>query len=312
MEFRKYPSITNSYQQEFLENVHTYHGTGKWIVQEKVHGANFAIYANAEKIQAASRNGFIDPDDNFYSYSVPLSKYSHSVKLMASNLGEIIIYGELCGGNYNGERQGKMVQRGVQYCPENEFLIFDIVINDHFMVFDEVVNLACEYNLKLCPVLHHGTLGECIDYPNEFITKVPDIFGLSPIDGNICEGVVIRPNNNCWWGDHRIILKNKNSKFSEKDERPIKLTNEFPIELMSALEEILPYLNNNRIDSVASKLGELTIADFQKLIGLTIQDALQDAGDIKFNKLEPVYKKIVSRELTKRIIPMVREYFGIK
>lgn len=311
MEFKKYPSITNSYQAEFLEKVSLYNNETKWFVQEKVHGANFAIYSDGNEVKCAKRTSFVDCDERFYNHPTVMEKYAKSVMHIARRYGEVIVYGELCGGAYDGQYEGKMIQRGVQYCPHNDFLIFDIMANGEFMRFESVIEIARDYDLNICPVLISGPLEDCLKYPNEFPSIVPELFNLPIIANNICEGVVIRPNQSIFFGESRIILKNKNSIFSEKDERPIKLTQEFPEELQPILDEITPYINENRVLAVASKIGEVSINDFQKLMGLTIQDAIEEAGDIAYKKLEPILRKPVNKELQRHVIPLVRNYFGM-
>ena len=68
MEFIKYPSLTNTYKEDFLLSVQLENENmtfDNWIVTEKIHGANFAIHYDPKKeddIRVASRNQFVGTD----------------------------------------------------------------------------------------------------------------------------------------------------------------------------------------------------------------------------------------------------------
>jgi hypothetical protein len=65
--------------------------------------------------------------------------------------------------------------------------------------------------------LFRGYLKECLKYPNKFQSQIPNWFGLTQFDDNICEGVVIRPVELCFFGNNaRVMIKNKNEKWEEK------------------------------------------------------------------------------------------------
>ena len=40
----------------------------KWVVTEKIHGSNFAIYYRNGKIEFSKRNQILEPDEWFYNY----------------------------------------------------------------------------------------------------------------------------------------------------------------------------------------------------------------------------------------------------
>ena len=49
---------------------------------------------------------------------------------------------------------------------------------------------------------------ECLKYSNLFQTKIPEMYGLEPIENNIAEGVVIKPVKDLRFGNgQRVILK---------------------------------------------------------------------------------------------------------
>ncbi len=82
------------------------------------------------------------------------------------------------------------------------------------MEFNEVFE---EAGFIYAKTLFRGSLNECLNYPNKFQSQISGWLGLPQFDENICEGVVIRPVEPCFFGNHaRVMLKNKNEKWEEK------------------------------------------------------------------------------------------------
>lgn len=349
LKFTKYPSITNSYQQKFLDMLQVRGLTGgRWFVQEKIHGANLSLWTDhvTGDCRPAKRTSFInEADGDFFGVSRVLTLYAPQARLLAKHLGKTtVIFGEICGGHYEGQHeQGSIVQRGVQYCPKNDFLVFDIATIEEasgdlkYLPFAEAMILACNFGLKVAPVLYSGTLEECLEYPNEFVTKVPElIFGLPSIEGNICEGVVIRPEEDRYSSltvaSSRVILKNKNSRFSENEGKPKKATvKEIPVEIQEALDELLVYLNDNRMDALKSKLGEAEFIpkNFGNILGAFVSDAWADIMEddkcnlevlggsgkshLKYFSLEASQRKQVSKLFSGAAVTYVKaSILGIK
>jgi Rnl2 family RNA ligase len=325
MKFKKYESITNSYQQKFIDLIVNYGlDSDIWYVQEKVHGANFSLTSDGSTVRAAKRTCFIADDDNFYGSKVVRGRYDSNVLNIAKDYEQpVTVYGELCGGFYDGKTElySKMVQRGVQYCPYNDFLVFDIRIGGKYVEFKEVVALCAIYGLKVSPVLFKGTFKECLDYPNEFNTKVPAMYGLNELEDNICEGTIVRPNEDRYLGiegeSSRIILKNKNSKFTERDLKPlVKLNNELTPELQQAYAELQVYVNENRLDALVSKHGEdlFIPKNFGKILGLFLQDIYEEvrSEDLSFFKLEQNQRKTVQKLISGDAVKLLRKKLELR
>src|SRR5690606_4752298 len=94
--------------------------------------------------------------------------------------------------------------------------------------------------------------------------------------------VVIKPAEPIFlWSGVRLIIKNKNDKFKEKHgdkstgktPRPVK---EIAPELLAMVEEARQFINENRLRSVISKVGEISNKDFGKLMGLFTKDMIED------------------------------------
>ena len=90
----------------------------KWVVTEKVHGANFCFHCDGNFIQYAKRRSILESNDAFFGYNHVAKKYSQSIRDMFKiinndekvkskyfnpnnyYLSQISVYGELFGGYY--------------------------------------------------------------------------------------------------------------------------------------------------------------------------------------------------------------------
>lgn len=319
MEFVKYPSLINSYQNSIVEYCVNfgYSTDSVWYVTEKIHGANFAFYVNpeTEEIRCARRTSFLSKLENFYNFAYVQGKYQEGVLALAKHLGKPIkVYGELCGGFYDGKTQGMKVQREVQYCPHNEFIVFDIVVGNEVVSPTEVQMLCWEHGLIPAPLIFEGTLEEALKIDNAFNSLVgPRYFNLPEIADNICEGVVIKP-----WPLVRDIrgnlinFKNKNSKFSEKSHtKSPRIPKEITPELQELYGKLEPYITVNKLNAVISKVGNEP-KFFAQVRGYFIQDIIEDSGISEtYHALVGEQRKIILGELDKLILPMVRKALGV-
>ena len=275
MEFQKYPSITNSYSERFLDKIHSckYTHETKWYVTEKIHGANFSYWSDGQEVKVASRSQFVDT--NFMKASSAIEKYIDSAKYLSKslmneygNVEHVVIFGELYG---NG------IQKGIQY-GEKDFIVFDVAIKRNsedeltFLTLPSIEYFAEESGFEIVDPLYIGTLENCLKYPNDFDSKILDI------KDNICEGVVIKPIQNITFSSGtRVILKNKNDKWSEKQR--VK-TNNKPKNFTHELQpQILEYITENRFNNLMSKLGgieSLTSKDFGKVLGMYSSDVIEE------------------------------------
>lgn len=286
MLFEKYSSIENSYRSEFLnELVQEGASAGCWVVQEKIHGANFAIYTDGHSAIAARRTAFLGSDENFFSSSHILAKYEARLRSMFFACGttnSLVIHCELFGGSYPHKdvpinHKASAIQKGVYYSPDTELMVFDIRIDGTYCGVDEVVRLCEIYKIPFIPIRYRGSYEECLKYPNAFQSSISDVLGLPSIPDNTCEGVVIKPRevkflkNGC-----RVILKNKNELFAEKSSKPKHMPESLPNGLAAIVEDISLFITTNRLRCVLSKIGAVTNKDFGRILGLFAQDVLAD------------------------------------
>lgn len=303
--FKKYDSIENSYQEKFIEKVvDALYCKGINLkddkifhVEEKIHGANFQFHVSRDgDITPGKRTSFLGDDEKFFNWKEIFAKYKESILRLHEeefkNL-DIIVYGELYGGSYphpeiTNDSKWVRVQREIHYIPFEDFICFDIFLYDeneesYFLSKSKRDLLCTYYGIPFAETLFSGTLNECLKFPNDFITTIPDKFGLPKIDGNICEGVVIRPEMDLRVRTgERAIIKNKNAKFTEKKSKPRehRPQNDVPDFINEMLDNANDYITDARFDNMMSKIGDdISLRDFGKYIQMFSADLYED-----FNK----------------------------
>lgn len=293
--FKKYNSIENSYRSKFLDRIKA---QGYWkdefIVQEKVHGANLSYWTqNGQEFYAAKRTAAIGSEERFFNYEEVLEVIQPGLtqiwKSLKATLGaeleQLTIFGEIIGGTYphpdvKQNAQAIKVQKGIHYSPHNHFYAFDIMVNTTtYLNVDAANDLFKETGLLYAKTLFRGSIEDCLAYPNDFDSTVPEDLGLPSLTPNIVEGTIVRPAITRYLGTgNRIILKNKNERWSEK-KRQAKTARPAPVETGPVAEmkaAILEYVTENRLNNVLSKLGAVTKKDFGRIMGLFNKDVVED------------------------------------
>lgn len=269
MQFKKFSSLENTYRTNLTEKV-VEEGIPRvdWIVTEKVDGANFSFWCDGEDAQVASRNQFVD--GTFYGCQEVIDEIAHKILAFCSDYDtQIVIYGEL---------YGEGIQKRVNY-GKKSFVAFDVhCANSNNPVDKEFAIDLCErIGIPFVPVLFRGSFEDCLAVNNTFKSHLtPEGY-----DGdNIAEGVVVEPVNPAWFRNgSRVYFKNKSEKFSEKKEKTkVKVAQELSLSeaSQSVLHNLTSYVTESRVVSVISKIGKVCTKDFQRILGLTVQDAIED------------------------------------
>jgi Rnl2 family RNA ligase len=314
--FVKYNSIENTYRTKEIMRIQT-HGfdKGEWSVTEKVHGSNFSFLYDGNELKTAKRTGFCS--DGFFNCHVIIEKYGLKIIDLYNDIGckEIQVYGEIFGGNYPGlKSEYKSIQKGVFYTNDIEFYGFDIKADGEFLSVDKANELFKLYNIFYAEELFRGSFQECLDYQNEFNSTLPAKLGMEPLETNICEGVVIKPIEPKYFnGGSRVILKNKNDKFTERDtskQREKKPVTVGP-EALKLLDEMRSMINENRLRAVLSKGETIGQKDFGKLMGLVSQDILEELEkDYNLSDYDKSEIKILKKALGTEIATLIRPNFA--
>lgn len=308
MKFRKYNSIENSYRQKFIDmiTINPELMSQQWVVMEKIHGAHMDIYIDIDgTLQFAKRSGFVKEDEKFYSldvYADEIANYFVDIRDYLNVPNKVIVIsGEFFGGGYNHPDVENLnvsqVQKGVQYTNRCDFLSYDVKVDEELLDWNVTEDMFEDLFIPYAPVLKTGTFEECMKFPNDNETVIPEEYSLPKIENNISEGVVIKPNKAVYFGNgSRVILKNKNEKFTEKSKtKKRSVVFIFTPEMDKAVEDIDQYINENRLRNVLSHFGEIKQKDFGKINGLLCQDVVLDY----LKEYEPLEDKKEWKKVTK-------------
>ena len=324
MQFKKYNSIENTYDEDFLGKIRE-EGFDKqeFVVQEKVHGSNVCIVTDGNTVSFGKRTGFIEAGEKFYDYEELLVRYTPKVLSLftivqsaMSDVETLTVFGEMFGGKYphpdvKHQKQQMIIQKGVFYSPVHEFYAFDLYITTNetgrFLSVDEANAFFEQGGFFYAKSLFRGNLDACLKYPNDSPSRIAEWLGLPPLEGNISEGVVIRPVEPLYLRNGaRVLLKSKNAKFAEKKSIKKRAPKLFVEPSYSeALNSLLPvaeqYITENRIHNVVSKIGHISMPkDMGKMIGLFSKDVLEDflkEHSGAYAALEKSEQKILNRHI---------------
>lgn len=335
MKFKKYNSIENTYDKEYLDRVVSENPEEcEYVVQEKVHGANSCFIVDGDGVLFAKRTGVVEEGEAFYGYESVLMKYKDEVVKIAQQLREsypattkVFIYGELFGGSYPhkdvvNNPKIKSVQKGVFYYNDVDFYSFDIYIFEKesgaFLPVHECECIFSVHGMMYARALFRGSLDECLSYPNAFQTTIPDYLCLPRIEDNICEGVVIRPEVPWYLSNgSRVLLKNKNEKFAEKKQksrREVTIDKEVESrELADLKAEAARYVTENRLNNVISRIGSISYPkEIGKLIGVMSKDTLEDflkENSSQYISLGKSEQKLLNGFINHQAVLLIKKHF---
>ena len=290
MKFKKYGSIENSYRQKSVQFAEIEFGREEFVVQEKVHGSNFSFWIDETNVvKCGKRSGLISEGESFFNHTKILDKYENNIQdifqkmVSLFDVKELAVFGEIYGGVYPHDDvenlQVSKVQSGVFYNNDVDFIAFDIMCDGVYFNFDQFIGMCSSVGLPFLPAIFRGSLADCLNQPNLYQTTIPKLHGLPEIENNTGEGNVIRPVNVLHFGNgSRVIFKNKNDKFSEKEHKkqPKAPQEPLPDHLLKLNEEAYKYVTENRLRNVLSKIGQINEKEFGKLLGLYSKDVVED------------------------------------
>ena len=123
-------------------------------------------------------------------------------------------------------------------------------------------------------------------------------------------GVVIKPLTapKHFRNGERIILKNKNDKWSEKSHAPKvpKIPFEVTPEILEQRNAIEQFITENRLHNVLSKIGPVAKEDFGKIMKPFVEDIAKDFAK-EYDMAE--YGKEFGKYCSRRAAEMIRENF---
>ncbi len=177
--FPKYTDIEN------LRNYPDVFEAGEEVVAtEKIHGTNCRIgMVNGVKMAGSMRLRRKEPENyeqNTYWFPWSIPEIQNFFNDISAIYGQVIVFGEVYGHG---------IQKGYCYDSKNGligFRVFDIMTNGNWESPNNVKVYCDTYNIPMAPVLYRGP------FSLKAIKEVSD--GQTTVgDGNIREGVVVRP-----------------------------------------------------------------------------------------------------------------------
>lgn len=335
--FRKYSDIENTFNTAFIDAIRETVGTGKirWVVMEKIHGANFQVCYDETGFHCGKRTSYMDSEVNFYNFTDALPEaIERKLKEIYEDIKKPVrFFGELFGGMYRAEHSlkdevkrlcPKCVQKEVQYSPLNHVLFYDVRIDEEYLSWQEIKHFIRTYALAEAGIqfeqplkIAEATVDEIITEDNAFESRISQIDmeyeHLPVLEHNICEGIVIKPYEREYrtrLGD-RVIIKSKNEKFSEKRREKKTDADIKNIDIiMSVYNSLVPYINDNRFNAVYSK-DVWTKKDLGRFLKTYMEDIFRDAG--KDGIVLPEDEKIlkhVRKKLNADIIKCKNQFFS--
>lgn len=201
---------------------------GPWVALEKLHGGQLVLASDGEAVHVGKRKAWLAADEPFFGWQLIAAELGAGVRAIAraSGAGQTVLFGELIGGGYPHPDVAPVpglspVQTGIWYTPGLAWVAFDALVAagdddpGELLAHRELEELAAAAGVRTAPRVGRGTRAELEHIAIRFPTHVPAWFGLPPLDGNIAEGVVLKPDGRCAPED-RPVVKRKIPEFDDE------------------------------------------------------------------------------------------------
>lgn len=166
--------IEGQYRDETVR----YLANNMWDFTEKIDGTNIRVLWDGHKVTFAGRTD---------KAQIPAQLTNRLFELFGGEINEQIFeqkFGET-EVMLVGEGYGAKIQKGGDYRDDQDFILFDVMINDNWQPRESVNDIASSFGIDVVPLVFTGTLQEGIDY----VKTKPD----SKIGKAKSEGLVGRP-----------------------------------------------------------------------------------------------------------------------
>lgn len=280
----------------------------KWVVTEKIHGANFSFVYEDRKLLFAKRKDYLSWNDDFFGFQAVAAEIEDRMISLFEQLKQdipahrYIIYGELFGGKYPHPEVApaphvQAIQTGVYYSPSIRFCAFDIAIetagedSKQYLDYDMAVAYFERFGIFYAKILCCGKWNEALNFDLRIDSRIPGQLQLPELTPNLMEGVVIKPLSHSGLTGLAIrpIIKLKNPEFDEEKKFHeaekwsfIPNISSRSEELSFLVDEMSHYITENRLNSALSKIGQLDIHNEKRLTEIKKEfqeDILVDFND---------------------------------
>lgn len=287
----------------------------KWVVTEKIHGANFSFIYENGSLRFAKRKAYLNWTDDFFGFQLVVNQLEEKVFQLFEavsrkyDASKILLYGELFGGAYPHPEVAInsnvfAIQTGVYYCPNIEFCAFDLAIetdgseSKYYIDYEAALSYFEQFEIFHAKPLFVGKFNEAINFDPRIDSKVPTALGLPILADNLIEGIVIKPYNQVLHQKlgTRPIFKVKNKEFEEEKKFHeaekwsfIPNVTSKSEELTFILDEMRNYVNQNRFQSAISKIGAADFSNPERIAELEtefLNDLIHDFNENNANILK--------------------------
>lgn len=309
--FQKYNSLTNHYADKslaYLREANLLSTPGH--VTEKVHGSNFSFIWNNETktFTVASRETILEETSSFFNFRPVVKDFKERIEALGNHINkDFQLYGEYYGGS---------VQSEIKYGCEQTFIAFDLRTSDDYFSQEDLESVCSSFGIPCVESLGICTFEELLQKNVETHSLIAKKNGLD----SIIEGFVWKPVVTQWlYKDaertikERVVIKYKSEAFSErkkdsKQPKVVKLAAANAI-LGEFENEIDAFINEARVSAVASKIGEVSIKDFGKIIPLFVNDVIDDIyKNLILPPETPQFVTELRKSVTAKSNPVVRQY----
>lgn len=220
LDFERYESLTliRENREQELDIFRAASGDRRFVVTEKIHGANFEVATDGSDVRYARRQGPLEESESFYGYRYITDVLSKRIIEMFKDMKEMVmeqhkvcdhleaegepcnrpdiprdfqqlsIRGEFAGGNYPAEGvpevkvgHGQVGKGTIWYSQDKSFYAFELCIDGEPMDFYTLATMCSSYNIPMAPVLFFGTFQECLEWSKENLTNNTVVPSMQPM-----------------------------------------------------------------------------------------------------------------------------------
>ena len=170
-----------------------------WEFTEKIDGTNIRIIWDGHKVEFRGRTDKAQIPSELLNRLLELFGGDANEQIFEQNFGEREIM-------LIGEGYGAKIQNGGNYRQDQDFILFDVVINNNYQSRETVNEVAKMFNLDVVPIVLEGTIQEGIDFVK---SKPKSTIGTADMEG-VVGRTKLELRDRC---GGRVIVKIKVSDF---------------------------------------------------------------------------------------------------
>ena len=144
-------SIYRNKTVEFIKNI-------EWEFAEKIDGTNIRIYWDGHKVSYYGRTDKAQIPSQLLNRLIELFGGNENEEMFEQKFGETPVM--LIGEGYGA----KIQKGGGDYRQDNDFILFDVCLNDKYLSRENVKDIANYFNIDVVPTIMIGKLEDGINY----------------------------------------------------------------------------------------------------------------------------------------------------